>query len=87
MNTNVRKETLTMTITYHVGKHNGGYGYRLGDVWSETFSDHVTALAAAKSAAQRQHVEGRDAEISYQLSDGSGKLNTPAGVIARRQRY
>lgn len=58
------------TITYHVGEHDGGYGYRLGDVWSETFPDHGTALAAAKSAAQRQHVEGRDAEISYQLADG-----------------
>ncbi len=56
-------------ITYHVGEHDGGYGYRLGDVWSETFADHNTAVAA-RSAAQRQHVEGRDAEISYQLADG-----------------
>ncbi|NTH49276.1 hypothetical protein G6K98_32090 [Agrobacterium rhizogenes] len=58
------------TITYHVGEHDGGYGYRLDDVWSETFLDHDAALAAAKSAAQRQHVEGRDVEISYQLADG-----------------
>ncbi|WP_267554060.1 hypothetical protein [Rhizobium rhizogenes] len=59
-----------MTVTYHVGKHDCGYAYRLGDVWSETFPNHDSALAAAKSAAQRQHVEGRDAEISYQLPDG-----------------
>ncbi|MBM7046636.1 MULTISPECIES: hypothetical protein [Rhizobium] len=58
------------TITYYVGEHDGGDGYRLRDVWSETFSDHDAALVAAKSAAQRQHVEGRDAEISYQLVDG-----------------
>jgi hypothetical protein len=58
-------------LTYHVGEHDGGYGYRLGDVWSETFPDHDAALSAAKSAAQRQHLEGRDAEISYQLPDGS----------------
>ncbi len=57
-------------LTYHVGEHDGGYGYRLGDVWSETFPDHDAALSAAKSAAQRQHLEGRDAEISYQLPDG-----------------
>ncbi len=57
-------------LTYHVGAHDGGYGYRLGDVWSETFADHDVALSAAKSAAERQHLEGRDAEISYQLSDG-----------------
>lgn len=60
----------TRKLTNHVGEHDGGYGYRLGDVWSETFADHDSALAAAKSAAQRQHVEGRDAEILYQLADG-----------------
>ncbi|MBB3644467.1 hypothetical protein FHX14_000626 [Rhizobium sp. BK619] len=58
-------------LTYHVGEHDGGFGYRLGDVWSETFPDHDTALRAAKSAADRQHLEGRDAEISYQVADGS----------------
>jgi hypothetical protein len=67
------------TITYHLGKHDGGYAYRLGDVWSETFRDHDTALAAAKSAAQRQHLEGRDAEISYQLSDGSWQTEHASG--------
>ncbi|NSY14814.1 DUF2188 domain-containing protein [Agrobacterium vitis] len=67
------------TITYHVAKHDGGYGYRLGDVWSETFPDHDTALAAAKSAAQRQHVEGRDAEISFQLSDGRWQTEHAGG--------
>ncbi|QFY62817.1 hypothetical protein FZ934_20910 (plasmid) [Rhizobium grahamii] len=57
-------------LSYHVGEHDGGYGYRLGDVWSETFADHDAALSAAKSAAQRQHFEGSNAEISYQLPDG-----------------
>ncbi|WP_112606164.1 MULTISPECIES: hypothetical protein [unclassified Rhizobium] len=38
-------------------------------VWSETFPDHESALAAAKSAAARQPQGGEDAEISYQLSD------------------
>jgi hypothetical protein len=56
-------------VTYHVGEHDGGYGYRLGDVWSETFADHDSALPAAKSAAERQHLDGRD-DITYQLADG-----------------
>ncbi|NLS00866.1 hypothetical protein HGP17_28890 [Rhizobium sp. P38BS-XIX] len=68
-----------MTVSYHVGRHDGGFGYRLGDVWSETFADHDTALAAAKSAAQRQHLEGRDAEISYQLADGNWKVEHVRG--------
>lgn len=59
-----------MAVTYHVAEHDGGFGYRLGDVWSETFPDHDAALAAAKSAAARQQLGGEDAEISYQLSDG-----------------
>jgi len=41
----------------------------LAYVWSETFPDHESALAAAKSAAARQPQGGEDAEISYQLSD------------------
>ena len=59
-----------MAVTYDVAEHDGGFGYRLGDVWSETFPDHESALAAAKSAAARQQLGGEDAEISYQLSDG-----------------
>ena len=59
-----------MAVTYHVAEHDGGFGYRLGDVWSETFTDHESALTAAKSAAARQQLGGEDTEISYQLSDG-----------------
>jgi hypothetical protein len=58
-----------MPIKYHVAVHDGGFGYRLGEVWSETYPDHDSALVAAKSIA-RQQVGGEDAEISFQLSDG-----------------
>jgi hypothetical protein len=60
-----------MHITYHVGPHDGGYAYRLEDAWSETFSSHDAALKAAKSAAQRQQVEGKDARITFQLPDAT----------------
>lgn len=66
-------------ITYHVAEHDGGFGYRLGDVWSETYADHDTALAAARSAAERQHLEGRDAEISFQLADGRWQSEHASG--------
>jgi hypothetical protein len=59
-----------MNITYHVGHHDGGFGYRVGDVWSEPFPDHDQALRAAKSAAARQQLGGESVSISYQLSDG-----------------
>lgn len=59
-----------MAVTYHVGEHDGGFAYRLDDVWSETFPDHDTALEAAKDAARRQQIGGDPVEISYQLADG-----------------
>ena len=59
-----------MAVTYHVDEHDGGFGYRLGDVWSETFPDHESALGAAKSAAARQQLGGEDTEITFQLADG-----------------
>lgn len=66
-------------ITYHVAEHDGGFAYRLGEVWSESFADHDAALAAARSAAERQHLEGRDAEISYQLKDGRWQTEHASG--------
>lgn len=59
-----------MAVTYHVGQHDGGFAYRLDDVWSETFPDHDAALEAAKDAARRQQIGGDTVEISYQLADG-----------------
>lgn len=59
-----------MAVTYHVGEHDGGYAYRLGDVWSETFPDHDSALRAANDAARRQQIGGEEVDISYQLADG-----------------
>jgi hypothetical protein len=73
------RRVIMATVTYHVGEHDGGYGYRLGDVWSETFRDHDSALAAAKSASQRQHVGGHDTEISYQLADGRWQTEHASG--------
>jgi hypothetical protein len=68
-----------MPVSYHVAEHDGGFGYRVGDVWSETFPDHDSALAAAQSAAERQQLEGDDAEISYQRADGSWQTEHVGG--------
>ena len=68
-----------MHVTYHVAEHDEGWGYRLGDVWSETFPDHAQALKAAQDAAKRQQVGGQDAEITYQSADGSWKTESASG--------
>lgn len=58
-----------MTVTYEVVEHDGGWAYRVKDVYSETFASHDKALAAARTASQRQHLAGLSAAISYQDRD------------------
>ncbi|MGF0537048.1 DUF2188 domain-containing protein [Agrobacterium sp. ES01] len=57
-------------ITYHVVKHDEGFAYRLGDVYSEPFPTHEDALAAARAVATEHGLSGDDAEISFQDADG-----------------
>lgn len=68
-----------MPLTYHVAEHDGGYAYRVNDVWSEPFPDHHTALAAAKDAAQRQQVGGDDIEITFETADGQWRTELASG--------
>lgn len=58
-------------ITYEIVEHNGGFAYKVGDVFSETFATHQAAHQAAEEAAQRQHLSGTDEQIQYQ--DASGR--------------
>ncbi|MCA0199501.1 MAG: DUF2188 domain-containing protein [Proteobacteria bacterium] len=63
-----------MTVTYEVVEHDGGWAYRVKDVYSETFPSHGKARAAARNASQRQHLGGLSAAISYQ--DGESRWHT-----------
>jgi hypothetical protein len=75
-------------ITYHVGPHDGGWAYRLDNVWSEPFETHAAARTAAHQAARRQHLSGQPAEILYQVEDGSwqreivGAADRPDAAVA-----
>lgn len=57
-------------LHYRIVEHDGGWAYRLGDVFSETFRSHDQAAAAARSAAREQAVPGATAAIQYQDQDG-----------------
>ena len=52
-------------------EHDGGFAYKLGDVFSEPVPTHDEAAAAARRAALEQRVAGETAAIQYQ--DASGK--------------
>ncbi|KQT54569.1 hypothetical protein ASG43_03000 [Aureimonas sp. Leaf454] len=58
-------------LTYEIVQHDGGWAYKVGDVFSETFRDHDSALAAAKDAAARQSLAGETDGITYQDRDGA----------------
>ena len=58
-------------VTYEIVEHDGGWAYKLGGTYSETFLSHADALAAAKIAAAEQQVAGRTEGIEYE--DTAGK--------------
>ena len=58
-------------VTYDIVEHDGGFAYKVGDVFSESFPTHQAAHDAAAAAAQRQQVSGATAAILYQ--DGKGE--------------
>lgn len=58
-------------LDYRIVEHDGGWAYKVGDVFSETFPTHDHALAAAQDAAARQSLAGETDGISYQDKDGA----------------
>ena len=57
-------------IHYKIVEHDGGWTYKLGDVFAETFATHDEALAAARAAAEEQQLGGETVPISWQDADG-----------------
>ncbi len=58
-------------ITYRIVPHDGGWAYRAGDTFSETFPTHDAALAAARTVAFEQTQAIGHAAIEYE--DASGR--------------
>lgn len=57
-------------VTYEVVEHDGGYAYRVGDVYSETYPTHDAAHEAAADAAKRQQLGDETTPIQYQDANG-----------------
>ena len=58
-------------VTYHVVEHDGGWAYKVGDVFSETFPSKELAHAAAARAVREQKTPGESAAIEYEDSAGN----------------
>ena len=57
-------------VTYKVVEHDGGWAYRVGDVFSETFATKELAHAAAAQAAHEQRMPGESGPIQYEDPSG-----------------
>lgn len=68
-----------VNVTYKIVEHDGGWAYKVGDVFSEPFPTHNAALRAAEAAAQEQQVGGNDEIISYQDEAGNWVEETASG--------
>ena len=56
-------------IIYEIIEHDGGWAYKVGTTYSETFHSRDDALAAARIAAAEQQVAGS--------SEGTGHTRSP----------
>jgi Uncharacterized protein conserved in bacteria (DUF2188) len=66
-------------VVYKIVEHDGGWAYKVGDVFSEPFTSHAKATAAARRAAAEQRVPGRTEVIQYEDADGNWHEETARG--------
>jgi len=72
--------SVTMThVTYHIVEHDGGWAYKVGDVFSESFPTHAQALEAARMAAREQRVPGHTEVIEWEDANGKWHTETASG--------
>ena len=66
-------------IVYEIVEHDGGWAYKLGDVFSETYPSKELATAAANDVAERQQVAGEPEVVQYQNAEGSWREESVSG--------
>jgi hypothetical protein len=73
------KEPFMTKVSYKIVEHDGGWAYKVGDVFSETFASHDEAHRAAERAAREQLVPGEATSISWEDKDGRWHDELSAG--------
>ena len=66
-------------IVYEVVEHDGGWTYKVGDVFTETYPTHDEAAAAAKAAATEHGLSGDTVPISFEDANGRWHDETADG--------
>jgi hypothetical protein len=57
-------------IHYKIVQHDGGWAYKLNDVFSEPFPNRAAAFEAARRVAAEQRIPGETTQIEYQDEEG-----------------
>jgi hypothetical protein len=60
-------------------RHESGWAYKAGDVFSEAFASHADALEAARRAAAEQRVPGSTETIAWEDEQGRWHEETTRG--------
>jgi hypothetical protein len=66
-------------VTYSIVEHDGGWAYRVGDTFSETYATSEAARLAARRAATEQQLPGADTEIAWEDEGGRWHTETARG--------
>ncbi|HWV52452.1 DUF2188 domain-containing protein [Pseudorhodoplanes sp.] len=66
-------------VKYRIVQHDGGWAYKVGDVFSEPFRSHAAALGAARKAAREQRTPGRTEVIEWEDENGVWHTETASG--------
>ncbi len=59
-----------VNVHYRIVEHDGGWAYKVGDVFSERYATHGEAREAAERAAAEQRIPGETAGIAFQDENG-----------------
>lgn len=66
-------------VTYQIVEHDGGWAYKVGDVFSEPYPSHAAALQAAQEAAEEQRTPGQTEVIEFEDAQGKWHTETARG--------
>ena len=66
-------------VTYQIVRHDEGWAYKANGTFSERFSTHAAALAAARRAAREQRTPGDTHVIEYVDENGKWRTETASG--------
>ncbi|MET0182401.1 MAG: DUF2188 domain-containing protein [Caulobacterales bacterium] len=65
---------------YHIVPHDGGWTYKVGDVFGATYSSEAQARDAAERAAAEQRVAPEQHDVEYEDENGRWRTEISGGA-------